>query len=527
MSSSRVGDPEPSDDTRIRAYTTSRARCSGTPPRTTARARATARAPRRPSRRLRRAGPRRSAGPIDVPIGRAVDRGRAAPLLSPTPARAARRRAVSFGPAALDEASGGGALPGRLVLVVGAPGAGAGLLAAGTVVSATPTPADAPDSPSAVLSRMPGRPRADIAARLTAAAAGVDHRRLRAGTFTDTERHAADAASTRLAAGALLLDDGADLTLDLLREAAADIAGLRLAAVDPLNQLLPAAAGLPGLDVRRGVAALRRPAADLDMPVVAVWEARADEPLEVGAALAQADTVIQLTREGEQAFAIVAERDLGPIAQAALHAGLAHVRFTDLDRLERDRPDRAGAAPPAPPTPPTAPSLPSVLLANEPRADRTALGRRTGDLTPYADRARTRNRPPGVDHVEGPGRDEEDAQGRGGHRRGPAARGDCERGGRGTRRGRGRYDRRGRGVGPSGDPGRMDSWACPAPSPGTSTPGIRRCRSCCVSAATRSRTRCGRPAPSGHRGRLVVTTRRSLDLPGTRSWQRRCRPALR
>lgn len=116
-------------------------------------------------------------------------------------ATTARRRAISFGPTALDEASGGGALPGRLVLVVGAPGAGAGLLAAGTVLSATLAPADDPDSPNAVLSCTPGRPRADIAARLTAAAAGVDHRRLRAGTLTDTERHAADAASTRLAAG--------------------------------------------------------------------------------------------------------------------------------------------------------------------------------------------------------------------------------------------------------------------------------------------------------------------------------------
>ncbi|WP_406300457.1 hypothetical protein [Embleya sp. NBC_00888] len=161
----------------------------------------------------------------------------------------------------------------------------------------------------------------------------MDHRRLRAGTLTDTERATADAASTRLAAGGLLLDDGADLTLDLLRETAADIAGLRLVALDPLNHLLPAAAGPAGPagpDVRHGVAALRQLAADLDVPMVAVWETGADEPLEVGTALAQADTVIQLTREGEQAFAIVAERDLGPIAQAALHADLAHVRFTDL-----------------------------------------------------------------------------------------------------------------------------------------------------------------------------------------------------
>ncbi|MFF7249884.1 DnaB-like helicase C-terminal domain-containing protein [Embleya sp. NPDC008237] len=259
-------------------------------------------------------------------------------------ATTARRRAVSFGPTALDEASGGGALPGRLVLVVGAPGAGAGLLAAGTVLSATLTPADDPDAPNAVLSCTPGRPRADIAARLTAAAAGVDHRRLRAGTLTESERHAADAASARLAAGGLLLDDGTDLTLDLLRETAADIAGLRLIAVDPLNHLLPAAAGPAGSDVRRGVAALRRLAADLDLPVVAVWETGASEPPEVAAALAEADTVVHLTREGEQAFAIVAERDLGPIAQAALHADLAHVRFTD-PLPTSTRTDPAGAAP--------------------------------------------------------------------------------------------------------------------------------------------------------------------------------------
>ncbi|MFJ8746038.1 DnaB-like helicase C-terminal domain-containing protein [Embleya sp. NPDC127516] len=267
----------------------------------------------------------------------------------------ARRRAVSFGPADLDEASGGGALPGRLVLVVGAPGAGAGLLAAGTVLSATLAPADDPDAPSAVLSCTPGRPRADIAARLTAAA-GVDHRRLRAGTLTDTERHAADAASARLAAGGLLLDDGADLTLDLLRETAADIAGLRLVAVDPLNHLIPAATGLAGPEIRHGVAALRRLAADLDVPVVAVWETGAGEPPEVAAALAEADTVVHLTREGEQAFAIVAERDLGPVAQAALHADLAHVRFTDPPPASTavaqtgpaDVPQADNAEPPAP-----------------------------------------------------------------------------------------------------------------------------------------------------------------------------------
>jgi hypothetical protein len=55
--------------------------------------------------------------------------------------------------------------------------------------------------------------------------------------------------------------------------------------------------------------------------------------------LAEADTVVQLTREGELAFVIVAERDLGPVAEAALHADLAHVRFTDA------RPTTTPAAP--------------------------------------------------------------------------------------------------------------------------------------------------------------------------------------
>ncbi|MGW1997516.1 DnaB-like helicase C-terminal domain-containing protein [Embleya sp. NPDC001921] len=128
-------------------------------------------------------------------------------------AATARRRAVSFGPTALDEALGGGVSPGRLVVVVGAPGAGAGLLAAGAVLSATLAPADDPDKPNAVLLYTSGRPRADIAARLIAAAAGVDHRRLRAGTLTDTERATADAASAGLAAGGLFLDEGDDLTL--------------------------------------------------------------------------------------------------------------------------------------------------------------------------------------------------------------------------------------------------------------------------------------------------------------------------
>jgi hypothetical protein len=104
------------------------------------------------------------------------------------------------------------------------------------------------------------------------------------------------------------------------------------------------------------VAALRRLAADLDVPVVAVWETGAGEPPEVAAALAEADTVVHLTREGEQAFAIVAERDLGPVAQVALHADLAHVRFTDPPPASTagaeidptDVPPAVTAEPPAP-----------------------------------------------------------------------------------------------------------------------------------------------------------------------------------
>ncbi|MGW1996094.1 DnaB-like helicase C-terminal domain-containing protein [Embleya sp. NPDC001921] len=351
-----------------------------------------------------------------------------------------------------------------------------------------------PDKPNAVLSCTPGRPRADIATRLTAAAAGVDHRRLRAGTLTDLERHAADAASARLAAGGLLLDDGADLTLDLLRETAADIAGLRLVAVDPLNDLLPGAAGLAGRDVRHGVAALRRLAADLDVPVVAVWETSAGEPHEVGAALAEADTVVHLTREGEQAFAIVAERDLGnhrPGGPARRpRPRPLHRPPTGLDRLERDRLGRAGRRGAA-----------RHRRAPRPRSSRTSRGptgptrsRPTGDLTPHNDHARPRDHPHRVHRVEA------GAQGCGGHRRGPAARCDRRRGRRGTRRRRGRHHRRERGLGPPGDPGRDGA---PGPVPGRvplRAPGTRPCPTCCASAARSSRTRSGRPAPSGATG---------------------------
>ncbi|MGC0416937.1 DnaB-like helicase C-terminal domain-containing protein [Embleya sp. AB8] len=301
----------------------------------------------------------------------------------------ARARAVSFGVAALDEALGGGALPGRVLLVTGAPGAGAGLLAAGAVLSAaladfdtdTATAADGGADAGAVLFCTPGRPRADIAARLTAAAAGVDHQRLRAGTLTDAERRLADLVSRRLGMGGLLLDDGDDLTLEILRETAADIADLRLVVVDALNHTLragPAEAGAEPAAVRRGVGALRRLAADLDIAVVAVWEQGAGRDADVGAALDEADTVVRLTRDGEQAFAIVAERDLGPIAQAALHADMPHVRFTDARPATGEpREDAAGAEPePVPATrPEPEPAADAVADPDAPPAESDAAPR--------------------------------------------------------------------------------------------------------------------------------------------------------
>ncbi|MYS83506.1 AAA family ATPase [Streptomyces sp. SID5474] len=280
-----------------------------------------------------------------------------------------RRRAVSFGVAALDEALGGGALPGRLLLVVGAPGAGAGLLAAGTVrcaASASARFGEDATPPGAVLLCTPGRPRAEIAARLTAAAAGVDHQRLRAGTLTEEEQRAADAASSRLAGGGLLLDDGQDLTLDILRETATDIENPRLIVLDALNHILPepcgksSTAGSAGSTTAIGsrsgpdavalgsaLSALRRLAADLDVPVVAVWEQSPTRTEDMASAFVEADTVVHLTRDSDQAFAIVSERDLGPIAQAALHADLGRVRFTDA------RPVPSAVVPPALPRPTT------------------------------------------------------------------------------------------------------------------------------------------------------------------------------
>ncbi|WP_439681667.1 DnaB-like helicase C-terminal domain-containing protein [Embleya sp. MST-111070] len=300
-------------------------------------------------------------------------------------ATTARRRATSFGPTALDEATGGGALPGRLVVVVGTPGAGAGLLAAGAVLSATLAPAEDAAAPNAVLSCTPGRPRADVAARLTAAAAGVDHRRLRAGTLTETERETADAASARLAAGGLLLDDGADLTLGLLRETAADIAGLRLIAVDSLNSLLPAAARAePASAIREGVTVLRRLAVDLDVPVVAVWETGVGEQPEVAAAFAEADTVIHLTREGELALAVVSERDLGPVAEVALRADLAHVRYTDTPTAAPTQTEPgAAAAPSAALAPDSATGTPATMPTSTLEPGPTAR------RSPHAPSART------------------------------------------------------------------------------------------------------------------------------------------
>ncbi|MEU0112142.1 DnaB-like helicase C-terminal domain-containing protein, partial [Streptomyces sp. NPDC006251] len=130
-----------------------------------------------------------------------------------------------FGLRALDAALG--SLPsGVLTLVAAEPHAGGSLLA----VHAASHMALTHQLP--VLYAASGLSRTNLAMRVIAAEAGVDYQRLRTGTLTPDEQHAASAVQARLAAAALHIDDGSGLTAEVIVETAPYVDGLALVVVD-------------------------------------------------------------------------------------------------------------------------------------------------------------------------------------------------------------------------------------------------------------------------------------------------------
>jgi antitoxin (DNA-binding transcriptional repressor) of toxin-antitoxin stability system len=248
----------------------------------------------------------------------------------------------SFGLKALDAATAV-LTPGTLTVVAAAPGAGGSLLAA----AAARTTALAQQLP--VLYAASGLTRTDVAMRVIAAEAEVDYRRLRTGTLTEPARQTASEVRARLAGAPLHIDDGTGLTAQAIAETAPYVDGLALVVVDRLQHTADPCVPLSGNALPAAARTLAHLARTLHLPVLAALDTDAPEVL----AALNPDVTLALTRDGEYAQVIVAERDFGPVATVQLRAELSYARFTDAPTSQPSGP--APAATPPDPTQPTEP----------------------------------------------------------------------------------------------------------------------------------------------------------------------------
>ncbi|MEV4505991.1 type II toxin-antitoxin system prevent-host-death family antitoxin [Streptomyces klenkii] len=228
-------------------------------------------------------------------------------------------QAASFGLDALDRALGH-LRPGTLTLVAAAPGAGGSLLAAAAARHTALT------QHHPVLYAASGLTRADIAARIIAAETPVDYRRLRTSALTPVEEEAAAGTRARLAGAPLHIDDGTDLTADVIARTAPDIPDLALVVVDRLQQTHDPAVPLSGPALPAATRILAHLARNQHIPVLAVL----DTDLAQAVAALDPDTTLTLTRTGEHACIDIAERDFGPHTTTQLRAELPYARFTDV-----------------------------------------------------------------------------------------------------------------------------------------------------------------------------------------------------
>ncbi|MCQ8834833.1 DnaB helicase C-terminal domain-containing protein [Streptomyces malaysiensis] len=235
-----------------------------------------------------------------------------------TPSASGHGQAVSFGIPTLDTALGG-LRPGTLTLIAAAPGAGGSLFAAAAARHTALTRG------LPVLYAASGLTRADIAARIIAAETPVDYRRLRTGALTAAEEQAATETRGRLAGAPLHMDDGTDLTAEVIAQTVPDITGLTLVVVDRLQYTHDPVVPLSGPELPAVTRVLAHLARTQDIPVLAVLDT--DLP-EVVAAL-DPDVTLTLTRTGEHARIDVSERDFGPQTTTQLRAELPYARFTD------------------------------------------------------------------------------------------------------------------------------------------------------------------------------------------------------
>ncbi|MCX4673550.1 DnaB helicase C-terminal domain-containing protein [Streptomyces sp. NBC_01381] len=270
---------------------------------------------------------------------------------SPTPGRL-------FGLADLDAATGG-LQPGRLTLLAAAPGTGGSLLA----LAAARHTALTEGSP--VLYAAAGLTTDVVTRWIIAAEAGVDLRRLRAGTLTTPDREAAEKAGARLSQQArLFFDDGDGLTAQAIAETAPYVDGLALVVVDRLHQSADPHIPLSGDQVPPAVRTLTQLARQLSVPVLAVLNT--DDAKTVRSLDAEVTLTLAAADDSGIANVTVAERDFGQTT-IRLRADLDHARFTDAPALP------APAVPTAPNAGDTTPPAADTLTAAEQELAEAAL----------------------------------------------------------------------------------------------------------------------------------------------------------
>lgn len=255
---------------------------------------------------------------------------------SPTPPRARRARTLtapataldaltasgraplSYGLAAVDEATGG-LLPGRLVLIAAAPGVGGSLLAVSAARDAAVVRG------RAVLYAASGPNATDVSCRVAAAHAGANYQLLRTGTLDTPADIRADLDTARQAP--LYVDDGADLDTAAIASTLGDVDQLALLVVDRLQAAGDPAVPLSGTALPAATRDLMRLAREHQLPVLAALDS--DDP-DLLARL-RADVVLRLERDGETARLTVADSDFGtdPHASLRLRPDFLRARFLD------------------------------------------------------------------------------------------------------------------------------------------------------------------------------------------------------
>ncbi len=266
------------------------------------------------------------------------------------------RQPVTIGIAGIDQAAAV-LRPGRLTLVVGAPGTGASLLALSAATTA------ALDAGTRVLYAASGPTRSDVIFRIAAARADVDYQRLRVSTLTPAEQQAVADFTSKLQAAPLLIDDGTGLDAAAIAEVLNDDGQIRLVVVDRLQAEPHPHRPLSGDNVPPAVRELAHLAQQHQIPVLAAL----DSPDHAAALALGADLLLALTRTEAGIDLRITEADLGMQADVPLLLDASRARLLDrpaaAPSAETEVSPSAGTGSESPARPTPSESSPTTTVA--------------------------------------------------------------------------------------------------------------------------------------------------------------------